>query len=193
MKIVALISIVLGSFICFCNWYTIYDSWRKKRFVSAVPAIGALFLGLGLAYFEKTRPYAIFSIVADYGTLIFLIAIPRLAKELWSTSKINLTKSLIGNNDIADYKLKLFKKEIFVLEVTFSPPQIANEHGAKIVSFGFQGNWQESEGSILLTDYNADRTLELTKSNCNYIAKEFNYPDDAEYRYDQLDGITFIS
>lgn len=191
MKYFALLSIIFGSYICLCNWYTLYDSWRKKRFISSVPGIGAIFLGFGLFYFDKTKPYAIFSIIIDYGTLIIFISIPKLIKYFWQTSIFNLEKRFTAKNNIAAYDLKLYKSKLFILQISFEPPQICNEHGAKIISSGYEGNWQEAENSILLTDYSDDRTLELLKSGSHYTSKESNYPDDKEYCYDQLNEITF--
>jgi hypothetical protein len=192
MKFLAIIAIGLGGYISLMNWVILYQSWRTKKFVSAVPIFGALFLGLGLAYFEKTRYYAFLSVIADYGTLIFIISIPSLIKMFWDVSRFNLIRTFAGNTKYTKYELKLYKKGIFVIRAEVEPPQIAEEHGAKIGEFGLQGKWEEKDNVIQLTEYYKDRSLTLIKTDNKYITKEINYPQDNMYKYDMLDGIEFI-
>ncbi len=122
MKTLAIIAIGLGSIISLSNWATIYLSWETTKFVSSVPLFGALFLGLGLALFEKTRYYALLCPVADYGTLILIVSIPRLIKEEWETSNFNLIQTLlIGKSEHTKYVLKLYRKGIFIIQAVLKP------------------------------------------------------------------------
>jgi hypothetical protein len=74
--ILAILAIVLGGFICFCNWICLFRTLTTKKFHSVIPLIGAFFLGIGLVAIKSTRPYALLSIVADYGTMVFVLSIP---------------------------------------------------------------------------------------------------------------------
>ena len=67
--IFAVLAIALGCLVSMLNWASLIQSAITKKLASPVPLIGALFLGLGLSYFEKARPYAILSIIADYPKL----------------------------------------------------------------------------------------------------------------------------
>lgn len=192
MKFLAIIAIGLGGYISFVNWLSLYQSWKTRKFVSSVPIVGALLLGFGLAYFEKTRYYAFLCVIADYGTLVLIISTPSLIKQFWQISRFNLIQSFVGHAGHTKYELKLYKKGIFVIEAEVEPTQIANEHGAMISQFGFQGKWEEKEGSIQLTEYDNDRVLNLTKTDNEYLAGETNYPEDRKYKYDLLHGIEFM-
>ena len=190
--IFAISAIVLGCLLSMLNWVSIIQSARAKRFVSPVPLIGALFLGLGLAYFEKTRAYAILSVVADYGTLALILALPRLTREFWETSKVNLINTYIAISQYPRYELRLYKKGVFVINVKFEPPQTANDHGAKISEFSLQGKWEGSENDIECRQYADDRVLRLVDKGDGYLAEESNYPQDRKYPYDHIDGIRFV-
>ena len=81
--------IVLGSAVSLLNWFTLVVSLRGDRFVSVVPLIGALLLGRGLGLVPQTPPFAWLAVIADYGTLVLIISLPRLAYSFWSTSRFN--------------------------------------------------------------------------------------------------------
>jgi len=72
IKILAIVSLVLGGYIAVLNWYSIYASHKTNRNVSAIPLFGGLFLVLGLLGFQGTKPYVWAGILADYGTLILI-------------------------------------------------------------------------------------------------------------------------
>ena len=191
MQSIGFTAILLGGLISGANWVYLYQSWRTKRFVSSIPLIGALLLLFGLCQFKMTRPYAWIAIIADYGTLVFIYSFPHLCREFWSTSRFNLIREYVGSSDTQRYNLKLYKKGIFVIRSEVDPPQPANEHGAQISSFGFQGKWNDSEDEIKLSEYAEDRILNLKKTNDKLTATELNYPQDREYKYDLLNGIEF--
>jgi len=192
MKFWAIIAIGLGGYICLVNWISLYQSWRTKKHISSVPLVGAVLLGLGLAYFEKTRYFAFLSIVADWGTILLIICIPSLVKQFWEVSGFNLIQTFVGNSKGVKYQLKLYKKGIFVIHADIEPPQIANKYGAKISHYGLQGRWSKSEGIIQLTEYDKDRVATLRKTDDKYLVSEINYPIDRTDKYDLLDGVEFI-
>ena len=86
-----LLSIIFGGYISIANWIWMYQGYRdRNKDVDPHPTppfVGAFFLGLGLSSFEPTRPYALLSIVADWGTLGFIINIPRLISIFWKESR----------------------------------------------------------------------------------------------------------
>jgi hypothetical protein len=192
MKILAIIMIALGGFISFVNWMTLYQSWKTKKFVSSIPLFGAIFLGAGLACFQKTRNYAFLSLVADYGTLVFIISAPKLLSQFWQTSSSNLFQAFDGQSQSFKYKLNLYNNETFVIDAKAQYSQPANEYGARIEQFGLCGKWENNEGIIYLTKYDNNRVLKLIKTDDNkYIAEEINYPQDRKYKYDLMNGIMF--
>jgi hypothetical protein len=79
--------IVLGGFVALLNWWSLYASYRDKKFHSSVPLLGAGLLGVGMFILPSSRRYSWSAIFFDYGTLVFLIALPTLVKEGWSASK----------------------------------------------------------------------------------------------------------
>jgi hypothetical protein len=191
-KYFALILIFIGLFFSAINWICMFQSWRQKHFISVVPFVGTIPLWIGLLGFESTRPFAFVSIFADWGTLVFLCAIPKLAKHAWQISRFCLIRQLKSQSNHATYTLKLFKGGIFVLKIDFDPPQVCNEHAAKIISSGMQGHWQQDNSSILLTEYRDSWKTVLTKINDSiYLSKESAYPEDKECKYDSLDNLEF--
>lgn len=191
----AAIAIALGCCISLANWIWFFQNLKNKDKDAhpTPPIVGASLLGLGLAYFDITRPFAILSIVVDHGTLVLIIASPYLIKEFWQTSRFKLIKSFVANSDNAKYELKLYKKGTFVITVNFEPTQIANEHGAKIIEFSLQGKWEEYDDVIECSKYADDRILRLVLKGDSWLAKEYNYPQEKLYPYDCLEGIEFAT
>ncbi len=190
MKVVAIITIILGGLVSLGNWGTLYQSWRTKHFVSSVPLVGAILLCLGLLYFDITRPYAWLGLIADYGTIVFICSIPFLAKQFWGTSTFNLAREYIGNSNDKSFRLKLFKKGIFTIESKVDMKKIDINYGA-CIGFGLTGKWHESNNIITLTDYADNRMVILKKKDDKYLSEETNYPKDKKNPYDCLDAIEF--
>jgi hypothetical protein len=191
-KQLAIVSIVLGSYASLINWVSFFQNLRNKDEdpCPILPIVGASFLLFGLAYFDTTRPFAFLSIILDYGTLAFLIAVPYLIREAWQTSRFNLVKKFIADSGNAKYEIRLYKKNKFVINVKFDPPEVSNEHGAKIIEFGLTGKWQENNNVIQFQE-NYGKLFMLTQNNNEYVMKETNYPREKQYKYDCLDGIVF--
>jgi hypothetical protein len=190
-KIVALVAIVLGAAISIGNWLTIYSSWKEKRFVSAVPLLGAGLLVFGLCGFPATRRFAWLGIIADYGTLVVILSVPRLVNEFWSTSRVNLLRSFISRQSGRVIEIRLFKKGVFTVRVKFDPPVPCNPPGAFVESFGLVGSWKQEGADFVLSGYAEDRVLRLRPEGERFLSEEANYPADNEYPYDSLAMITF--
>jgi len=62
-----------------------------------------------------TRTYAWSALILDYGTLAFLLASPRLIREAWSTSHINLICEYLGEAGMKTVHLRLFRRGIFTI------------------------------------------------------------------------------
>jgi len=191
MKIIGLVAIGLGGFVCVFNWLTIYLSRKQNRFVSAVPLVGAALLVFGLRQFAATSPFAWVGIVVDYGTLALVLALPKLVGELWSTSRINLVRSFVCRSSGRIVRIKLFKRGIFTIRGTYNPPIPCNPRGFLIDSFGFVGSWRQDGTDFILEDYADDRILRLRPDGDRFLSQETNYPENNEYPYDSLTMFTF--
>lgn len=85
-----------------------------------------------------TRSYAWTALILDYGTLAFLIASPRLIREAWSTSRINLQCEYLGEAGMKTVHLRLFRRGIFTIRLHLHRP--SGECG--LISSGTIGTWQ---------------------------------------------------
>ena len=191
MKILAIIAILLGGYISLMNWMMLYLSIKKKKFHSSVPFFGAIFLGSGLAYFESTRNYAVLSVIADWGTLVFFVSIPNLIKVMWETSSFNLVRKYVGKTAIAQYELYLYKFGHFTMKTNYNPNQPCGDHGAMIAKSGMGGKWQESNGVIEFKE-NYGKSFSLVPKGNTFCIEEPDYPIDKKYKHDCLDGIELI-
>lgn len=189
IKILASIALILGGLIAVFNWHSIYASRRCGRFVSAVPLVGGALLVIGLLGFSRTRPYAWLGVIADYGTLSLLCAIPLMIREAWQTSAVNLLHRFISEANGRHCDIRLFKRSRFTVKCEHEPPFPCNGHGALVQSYGFVGDWHEQEDGFRLESYAGDRALEIHRSGDNYITREMGYPSDTKYPYDKLDSL----
>jgi hypothetical protein len=189
MLIVGYLLIVLGGLISFQNWASIVVSYRSGRFVSAVPLVGGLLLGGGMALIPPTRPYAALAIVADYGTLIFILALPHLCYQIWSTSRFNLVHSFSISAAGRSITINLFHRHIAVIRVEFNPPVPCHDNGSLAQGFGAVGRWATTEAGFSIEGYRATRHIRLVpKENGDFTTVELNYPSEQRYNYDSLDG-----
>ena len=189
IRILATIAISLGAFIALFNWYTIYESYRTGRHVSPAPLLGGLLLVLGLIGFPETRAYAWLGVVADYGTLVLIFAVPALIWDAWSTSSINLVHRLVSDSGGRHDDIRLFKRGNFTMKREHDPPVPCNEHGALTVSQGFVGVWREESQGFVLEGYRGDRILRILNAGGVYRTREENYPEDQEFPVDRLDSL----
>jgi hypothetical protein len=189
MTVVAYALIAIGGLLSLLNWGTLYASLRGNSFVSAVPLAGALPLGTGMALLPVTRPFAWLALVADFGTLVLIIALPRIAFEIWSTSRINLLHSFTTNARGRTIHIMLFRRRIAVIRVEFDPPIPRNDQGALVQSFGLVGSWDTTENGFSISGYASDRRLLVSIDEGAYTTEELNYPSGKKYDYDCLDGL----
>ena len=190
MGILAVIAMVLGAILCAGNWYACYESYKSKRFVSSIPFVGAILLGIGCCYFPAIRPFAWLSVILDYGTLAIVLSLPHLLSDGWSTSKKNLVYWFSSSDQGRNLDIKLFKRGIFTAQVVFNPPVACNEQGTLIKSVGLKGSWEPGNKGFTLTGYSGEREAELEELDVGYSLKEHNYPSDKKHKHDSLDSLT---
>jgi len=148
MKLTIVIAVILmlaGGLIAIGNWWSVYRSYRTKRFHSSVPFIGAGLLGLGMFILPATRMYCWTAVILDYSTLAFLVAFPRLAQEFWRTTRFNLVSEYIGRTSTITVCLRLFRSGVFIMRIELHLPP--NRCGLR--STGTTGRWRR-EGTRLI-------------------------------------------
>jgi len=136
---------LLGGLLSFANWWSVIQSYVTKRFHSSIPLFGAALLGTGMLLNPTTRPYAWSALISDYGTLAFLIALPRMIRESWNTSRFNLLCEYLGQAGMKKVHLRLFRRGIFTIRLHLHRPP--GEAG--LVGTGTIGTWK-CEGTQLL-------------------------------------------
>ena len=187
--VIPIVLIAFGVLMSLLNWGTVVASLRHKRFVSAVPLIGAIPLGCGLAMLPETRSFAWLAVFVDYGTFILIITLPRITYEVWGTSRINLLHAFTTKTKDRVIVIKLFRRHITVISVRFDPPVQCNEHGACAQSISLTGVWTSTESGFSVKGYGSNRELLIVKKDGAYATTELNYPNDKKYNYDCLDGL----
>ncbi len=188
----AVILLVVGSFIALSNWYSIYASRRTGRFVSAVPVFGAAFLAIGLLAFPETRAYAWLGIVADYGTIILIVAVPKMIWEAWATCSRNVLHRFVSESNGRRDDVRLFKQGSFTICSEHNPPVPCNEHGTMIASNGFVGTWREQSDGFILEGYGDGRVLHIMRLDDHHSTREQGYPEDSAFPVDRLDSLELI-
>jgi hypothetical protein len=181
--------IAIGGLLSLLNWGTLIASLCTKRFVSAVPLVGALPLGCGMAILPETRRFAWIALAVDYGTLVLIIALPGIAYEVWSTSRINLMHSFTTNGRGRIITIRLFRRRVALITARFDPPIPCNDYDARVRSFGMVGKWGTTETGFSVDGYDSERQLLISKEYGVYSTVELNYPSDKKYNYDCLDGL----
>jgi hypothetical protein len=190
IKILAVASLALGGYITVMNWYSIYASRRSDRNISPVPLVGAFFLVLGLLGFQQTKPYALAGILADYGTLALIGALPMLARESWTTSRFHLLHRFLSDAAGRRDDIRLFKRGIFTIKTDYNPPIPSNEHGALAVSLGRVGTWRAEGDNFCLEGYGDERMMRIKEQDGRFVTEEESYPDSNEYQHDRMGGLT---
>ena len=154
-QVFAIIFIAMGGYVVVYNWASVVQSHRTGRFHSAVPLIGAVFLGAGLAMLLRTRSYALLSILVDYGTLILLYSSPKLVRQFWETSRFNLLAEYKAAAGAVTTQISLYRTGKFV--ILHERQWIPGETGW--VSLSNVGEWKQTSQHLTLTS--GDKTAEF--------------------------------
>lgn len=145
---------VFGAFFCVVNWLLFLGRIISGRFVSVLPLIGALPLGLGALYFPATRPFAWLALLLDFGTLELLMALPWIVNDLWSTSRFNLLEEYRGRKNDREAILRLYRNGICILQQYFqrSPGELGISHISLV------GDW-EKDGTRLVLRFGGETDM----------------------------------
>jgi hypothetical protein len=139
--------IVLWFVFVLINAVSFYRTHVKKKFTSAVPLMGGVFGLIGFYQIPLLRNWCWVALLLDYGSVDFLIALPKVAKELWQTNRINLVSELTSKESAKEVRIRLYKAGVFVIK-----HRIAREKGETgLVESSDMGSWCETDGTILLT------------------------------------------
>lgn len=178
MFVIAIVLMVLGGLLAFANWWSLFWSYHTKQFHSAVPLFGAALLGAGMLMIPATRPYAWSALILDYGTLALLLGSPRLIRELWSTSRINLISEYRGQAGAKTIHLQLFRRSIFTVRLQLHRPP--GEFG--LTGTGAVGTWHHDGARLMLHteqesavfDVIRDAPTEVLRQSAGFASWESN-------------------
>jgi hypothetical protein len=184
--------IFAGGLICLMNGVSLYLSWRKKRFHSVIPLVGAVLLTIGLWRFDATRRFALFAFLGDWGTLVLLYSLPSLIAQFWPICRVNRLKVIAGQGERAEYVLTLFRKGIFWIDIKYRRPSDWNGRMPFLTGSALRGNWTKEGNTILLSGYSGQRKAILEKQNDGrHIAREMGLPAGEKPPHNTLDGVIF--
>ena len=189
MPVVAYTLIAVGGLLSLLNWGTLITSLRRRRAVSAIPLIGAVPLALGIGLLPEWRRFAWLAIPADYGTLILILMLPRIAFDMWSTSGVNIVHRFTFNADGRLVVINLFRRGIAVIRVEFDPPAPCDDRGGLVVSFGLVGTWVVTDAGFAIAGYASDRQLDVRREDDRYVTVESNAPTGRNESYISLDKL----
>jgi hypothetical protein len=136
----------LGAFFSLMNWAYLLAALRSGRFHSPIPLVGAICLGFGALLLPVFRWYAWAAVLLDIGTLAFLVALPRIAQELWATSRFNLLEEFVGQRGVTTVRLNLFRRGVFTLN--WDRKRSPGEFG--LIGMGNVGIWGKEMDMLVL-------------------------------------------
>jgi hypothetical protein len=108
--------------------------------------MGGVFGLIGFYQIPSLRKWCWVAVLLDYGSVVFLIALPKVARELWQTSRINLVMAFAGENNTKEVIIRLYKTGVFVIRHRIS----RNEGEVGLVESSDLGRWHKKDGGIVL-------------------------------------------
>jgi hypothetical protein len=128
------------------NALSLYQTYVKKKFTSTVPLLGGLFGLAGFFQIPPLRKWCWIAVLLDYGSVVFFLAVPKLAREIWQTSRINLVGEFVGGDEGKQVKIRLYKAGVLVIK-----HEIARKAGEPgLVNSSDIGSWRKRDGAIIL-------------------------------------------
>jgi hypothetical protein len=97
------------------------------------------------------------ALVLDFGTVELLLALPRLFRELWSTSKWNLIAEYQGSAGNKTVRLRLFRRSVFTLRLQIQRPP--GECG--LTDAGTIGTWHRDGTRLALKADGGEAVFEV--------------------------------
>jgi len=178
-----------GGLISFANWWSIYWSYRTKRFHSAVPLFGAALLGVGMFVLPVTRPFCWMALILDYGTLALLLVSPRILREVWDTSRFNLVREYLGQAGTKTAKIRLFRRSVFTIRLEIHRPP--GECG--LVRAGMVGTWQREGTQLTLRSEAESAVFDLIRNApSETLRQSVGFPSWEKYHDYSLANIEFV-
>lgn len=141
-----MVFIVLWILFVLVNARSFYCTHVKKRFASSIPLLGGFFGVVGFSQIPALRKWCWVAVLVDYGSIELLLALPKVAKEFWQTSRINLIREFAGKDSGKEVKIRLYKAGIFTVKHQFS--RARNEPG--LLASSAIGSWFEADGALVL-------------------------------------------
>lgn len=148
--------IAFGALFALLNAACFLATQITGRFHSCVPLIGAGCMGAGALLLPSLRYYAWVAVFLDAGTLLLLIASPRMARDVWETAWFNLVQEYVGQNGRTTISLRLYSTGAYVLRWDVHRPP--GDFG--LGGMGNVGTWQREDDAIVLS-YGAQRAILL--------------------------------
>lgn len=143
----AIAFIVLWFLFVLVNALSFYRTHVKKKFTSSIPLVGGLFGLVGFIQIPQLRKWCWIALLVDYGSVDLLLALPKVVRELWQTSSINLVNEFVGRDGGKEVKITLYKAGVFVIKHNFTRRK--DEPG--LLRSSEIGSWREADGAIILT------------------------------------------
>jgi hypothetical protein len=140
------ILLALGAALSALNWSTVIRYWYTGRHSSPVPLFGAAFLAGGAWMLPAVRPYAWMAMFLDFGTLALLLGIPFLAREFWSTCRLNLREEYVGRRTATTVHVRLYRRNVLVVHWDFLPPP----GYVGLVGMSRTGTWERLAERLIL-------------------------------------------
>lgn len=179
----ATVFIVLWFLFVLINALSCYWTHIKKRFRSSIPLVGSLFGVVGFYQTPALRRWCWVALLLDYGSIVFLLALPKLAKELWQTSRINLVREFVGRTGAREVKLRLYKAGGFIIKHQFR--RAKGELG--LLTSSAIGTWSAGDAGLTFTLQGDSIALRPTGELWKVDRSFAHYPEDGELEIHSLD------
>lgn len=182
---------VVGVALSAANWRLVLPRPPGRANVSQIPFVPCLFTMLGLVGFDSTRRFWWTALFIDPSIASFGYVLPKLAAESWRTSRFTRLRVLRAHDARRRIELSLHRNGHFLLRAAFDPSTPVDAHGARIVSFGMLGRWEEVGDAIRLSRYRDPRVTSLEPSGGTYASHENGDSSRDPLDPESLDGLTF--
>jgi hypothetical protein len=179
-------SLLVGAAWALANAWALWLGRRTGRRHSTVPIVGAGFLAGGLFFIPATRSIAWVGFFLDPATWVLLAAIPKVAREAWSTAPWNLEQERLGKAGRMTALLRLYRGGAFTLVQRIA--RAADEPG--IVGAGTLGRWRR-EGERVVLEGDEGARVVLAPSDGGGWRKAEGPPGLRKNPDLALDGVVF--
>lgn len=169
-----IIVLIFGLMFPLISWYSFVAQGLSKSNSSGVyvPFIGPLLLDLWIFAKLGASWYLLIPWLVDIGTIIFLIALPRLLSEAFNTSKFTQVLLLRGEHANEKAKVSFHKAGNYVLSKEWSRP--LGEPG--VIGISEPGTYKKQGDGWVLTSHTG-KVRHFKKNDDEYLVED---PDPEE-------------